>query len=177
MDNLHVLALADEQEELLRGVDEHLLDQDLPIRFDRVKGVHRALEELQTRSFDAIVCVVERPDELALVVRLRKRASDVPILVLSDALDSQVARWGKALGATEVLERRSSLESFATMLRQVLETRRLTREQRTQLDRTIHLSHDIAALARETNRLFGERQTEVGQRVEVREFPPSPGGG
>jgi CheY-like chemotaxis protein len=172
MQNLHVLTLAAEKEALLRGVDEFLHERDIPIRFDRVKGVHQALEKLSERSFDAIVCVVERADELAVVVRLRKGSSDTPILLLTDALDSEIARWGKALGANEVLKRSSSREAFAETLRRVLETRRLIRQNRAQMDRTLHLSKDIAGLAREANRLAEGASKKLGAGSRFASFAP-----
>ncbi len=172
MHTLHVLALADEQEELLRGAADLFHEQDIPIRFDRVEGVHRALEELQTRSFDVIVCAVERPDELAVIVRLRRNASDIPILLLTSALDSEMARWGKALGATKVLERKAPREIFEKALQEVLETRRLTRDQKIQVDRTLHLSKDIAALAREASRLAESAKQTVEAKSRFANFVP-----
>lgn len=164
MNNLHVLTVGAEKEEVLQDVGRFLKERDIPIRFDGGKHLHQVLERLSEKSFDAIVCVVERPDELAIVVRLRKAApADTPILLLTDSLESDIARWGRALGATEILERRTSQERFVETLRQTLETRRLTREQRLQVGRTLHHAKDIAALAREAHRQAQRARTLLGK--------------
>jgi CheY-like chemotaxis protein len=171
--NLHILAVAPEKEDFLRGVDEVLHEREIPLTFDREQSLHAALDHLSRKSFDAIVCVIERADELGLVVRLRKASPDTPLLLLADSLNSEIARWAKALGATEVLERRMPPEGFLETLRQTLDTTRgRIRQHKGHVDKTLHLAKDIAALAQETSRQIERARTTLGGASRFANFLP-----
>src|SRR5262245_51223514 len=72
----------------------------------------RALERLETESVDAILSDVVMPemDGLALLQRLRERAPDVPVVLMSGQATIDTAIQATRLGALDFVEKPVGLE-------------------------------------------------------------------
>jgi len=65
-------------------------------------AVQEALTRLSERGYDAAVCWVEREDELAGVVRIRKTNPQLPILVFTTQESPEFHQLARQMGATKV---------------------------------------------------------------------------
>lgn len=169
MDDLAVLLVAKEAE---RPSIDRLAKASPRVRWTTTDSVLRALNHLAEEKFDAIVCVVERPDELAVIVRVRKLDQKTPLLMLTDSLDSDISRWGRALGATDIATRSSAPEDFAETLQKVVELRRLTKDNRVQSRRALDLSKDVATLAKHAKELTDRARQSVSAGSGLSDFCP-----
>lgn len=171
MDALNVLLVARDTGGAPSGLDR-TGDASTRFRWTRTSAVHSALSQLEEGKFDAIVCVVDRADELAVVVRVRKIDSRTPLLLITESEDSDVARWGRALGATDVATRSSAPDVIAARLQQIVELRRLAKDIRVHSGRALDLSKDVATLARHAKELAEQARRTAAAGSVLAEFHP-----
>ncbi len=96
---------------LLVSSDRQILDQlpgilgkrsELPVL--PVTRVIDALQEVAKADYRAAVCVVESPDELACVIRLKKAKPELPVLMLTRSADPALKVLGEQMGADAVIQ-------------------------------------------------------------------------
>jgi DNA-binding NtrC family response regulator len=92
----------------------------------------RALERLAEEPVDAILSDVVMPemDGLALLAKLRERAPEVPVILMSGQATLDTAVRATRLGALDFVEKPVGLERLLLTLRNALQLTRLTRENR-----------------------------------------------
>jgi CheY-like chemotaxis protein len=172
MATLRVLTLDDEKVEFPDDLSELPLGDSSRIRLDHVQGHAAALRKLSETAFDAVLCVADRREQLAALPRLRKQSPATPIVLVTDSTESDLARWGRAFGATEVLPRGSSHAVVARTLQLVVEQSGLTRQGRAESNKARQLAQDITALAREANRLARDASRSPAARSALVDFNP-----
>jgi DNA-binding NtrC family response regulator len=92
----------------------------------------RALERLDEEPVDAILSDVVMPemDGLALLEKLRERAPDVPVILMSGQATIDTAVRATRLGALDFVEKPVGLDRLLLTLRNALRLERLARENR-----------------------------------------------
>lgn len=75
-----------------------------------------------SRGCDALVCTIEREDEVEILVRLRKTGRRLPIVVLVPGANAVLASRAREAGADSVLRKREDPDAMAGLLRTALET-------------------------------------------------------
>jgi DNA-binding NtrC family response regulator len=92
----------------------------------------RALERLAEEPVDAVLSDVVMPemDGLALLAKLRERAPDVPVILMSGQATLQTAVRATQLGALDFVEKPVGLERLLLTLRNTLRIARLAGENR-----------------------------------------------
>lgn len=108
-----------------------------------------ALRRLEGGGYDAAVACVESSDELALVVRLKRCAPDLPVVVLSRAADPAFRALARSLGAESVVPRARRVRATAGALAEAVETARLARVRRGLSVRSKELADELRRLASE----------------------------
>lgn len=120
-------------------------------------------------GYDAVLCPGDRPEELSLVVRLRKQDPDTPIILVSGRADHPEFRaMVRRLGATTVLSSASPPEAAGRVLLRAAEARAMARSLRSNAERSSRLAREVRALV--------DRQwllSETSRRL----LRPSPEGG
>jgi DNA-binding response OmpR family regulator len=76
-------------------------------RVETAENVDRALEALQARHFDLVVCDYRMPGKtgLDLLIELRRQEFIVPVLMISAYADTSVESAVRRLGALDVLRK------------------------------------------------------------------------
>jgi CheY-like chemotaxis protein len=118
-----------------------------PIRAYATRRVGEAMDLLARDSFDAGVCPVERPDDVASMIRLRKASPQTPVLGLLPAAMPELAALSLRMGAAAVLERGRGAESTSAILRQALDTGDLVRRTRHEAEMVVRVTREIEALS------------------------------
>jgi CheY-like chemotaxis protein len=122
---------------------------------DIASGAFQALKHAKERAHGAAVVLIDEPDEIALVIRLRKAHHDLPIIMITLDGNPEVLTLGGQMGADRVLRKRSDLRRNAEGLLRVLgETRQMIRTRRSAILRTRELVRDIRALTRAQRELI-----------------------
>src|SRR3954469_2837391 len=113
------------QKVLLGGADEYAprelsaaleRDSDHGLVTEVVGLIGEALERVSAKGYDAVVCWAEREDELAGIIRIRKAALDLPIVVLSSLNDPGFEALACRMGATGVIGKGAGLSSISQSL-------------------------------------------------------------
>ena len=130
--------------------------------------VSDALLRLDTQAFDAAVCCVDSADELAVVIRLKKKKPDLPVIMLSRVAEAGFEALAESMGATVVVRKTAGLQATSKALSIAIEMRGLLKEQRAHYLRTAELTRDVRKLAR-MNRHLVEMALGVGS-LDQREF-------
>src|SRR6185503_5030221 len=138
------LTMADHQV-LLVGTRDHL-PAELPSLIGResknrigtevTTAVQEAVTRLSEKGYDAVVCWVEREDELAGVIRIRKTHPQLPILVLTTQESPEFQQLARQMGATRVSRCRSEPAAQAELIRLSIQSGELLDELRSQTKRT-----------------------------------------
>lgn len=113
--------------------------------------ISEALTRLAGPEFDAAVCCIDTPEELAYLIRLRKRKPELPIILLTRVTEPGFDALAESMGASVVVRKTAGLAATSKSIALALETRALVRESRVFLHRSKELSQDLKRLAR-TNR-------------------------
>lgn len=113
-----------------------------------------AVERL-AEGFDAAVCCVDSVDELTLVIRLRKRAPDLPIVALSSVARDGFETLARAQGADAVLRAGADVSGSAKAVVLAMSTARLARQNRARVSRSKELVEDIRRLVSYNRDLVG----------------------
>lgn len=113
-----------------------------------------ALSRLDTETFDAVVCCVDSADELAVVIRLKKKKPDLPLVMLSRVQEKGFEALAESMGASVVVRKTAGLEATSKSVALALEMRGLLQQQRAHYLRTAELTRDVRRLARENRKLI-----------------------
>jgi DNA-binding NtrC family response regulator len=124
----------------------------------------RALERLAEEPVDAILSDVVMPemDGLALLAKLRERAPEVPVILMSGHATLQTAVRATQLGALDFVEKPVSLERLLLTLRNTLRTARLAGENR-----------ELQRYWRDELALVGESKPMLALRALIERAAPS----
>jgi len=134
-----------------------------------VTRVIDALQEVGLRSYEAAICVVDGPDELACVIRLKKAKPDLPVLMLTKSADPIFRNLGEQMGADAVVRRASAVEKTADLVATAMESRRLAGATRKAIAVTAELVRDIQRLS-EKNRKLVESAMGLAASVQDGDF-------
>lgn len=127
------------------------------------------LDRLGESGYDAVVCWAERPDELDLVVRLRKSSPQIPIVLVSSSNEPGFRDRAFEKGASALLPDARNLATLVGLIEQAVELRAAARETRSMAAQGRVLSRELRDLSRATNALSHETR----RRLE-RGFRPAP---
>jgi two-component system response regulator len=125
-------------------------------KFDSASGAFEALKRLAECAYGAAVCVVESPDEIALVVRIKKARHDLPVVMMTSIKDPAISALGQQMGADRVLRMRENPRRNAEGLLRVLEIREAFRHTRHHFIRTKESVRDIVRLNAANRHLIAE---------------------
>lgn len=126
---------------------------DGPATVDVCEQIQQAVEWAASacgalEGYDAILCQAERADELSMVVRLRKRDPDTPIVIVSGRADHPDFReLACRMGASAVLSSASDPHSVGQAVLRAAEAGRAARLMRTTVERTSRTAAEIRVLA------------------------------
>jgi len=110
------------------------------------RAIQEATDAVTRDAYDAAICWAERSDELEVVVRLRRSAPQLPILLLSPVNDSSFRRLALEKGVSTFLP---ATKEWTVVLETILHALRLeqaTRQLRDRTCRAAELSQDVATL-------------------------------
>jgi DNA-binding NtrC family response regulator len=124
----------------------------------------RALERLAEEPVDAILSDVVMPemDGLALLARLRERAPEVPVILMSGQATLETAVRATRLGALDFVEKPVGLERLLLTLRNALQLTRLRGENR-----------ELQSYWRDELALVGETKPMLALRALVERAAPT----
>ncbi|HYE99351.1 MAG TPA: response regulator [Planctomycetota bacterium] len=114
-----------------------------------------ALERLSGAAYDAVVCCADTPDELALVIRLKKHAPDTRVVVLSRVPDAGFEPLARSMGAQTVVRKKEGLRETSQALLRAIEAARSAKTVRREAARSKELAQDVRRLARDNRALVG----------------------
>ncbi|WP_122105244.1 HAMP domain-containing sensor histidine kinase [Halobellus captivus] len=126
--------------------------EDDRLRVDPIADVDGTIERVANGSDDAVVAVLDRPEEggLRLVERLRARDPELPVVLYADGGTEDAAAEALAAGATDYVRTSPSIEGYVLLARRVtsaVESARAIREaerRRDRLERFVEVvSHDL----------------------------------
>lgn len=112
-----------------------------------------ALSRLDTETFDAAVCCVDSADELAVVIRLKKKKPDMPVVMLSRVQVDGFEALAESMGASVVVRKTAGLQATSKSVALALEMRGLLQQQKAHYLRTSELTRDVRELARANRKL------------------------
>lgn len=112
-------------------------------RVETAPHAGEALKRLETSTADAVVCVVDSPEQVSCVVRMGKHRPEIPVLMLTSLEGEDVRELGLRMGAASVVTRSREPRQTAAVLREALRSRELSREPRQEVGRTRTLPLDV----------------------------------
>ncbi len=141
-----LLILARDREDL------HLLPTTLgsclpPVRAHATRRIGEALALLGRESFDAAVCPVDQPLDVASLVRLRKASPRTPVLGLLSKRLPELEALSLQMGAVAVVERAEGAAATSAILHRALESRDLARQTRDERRTARRLAGEIRLLS------------------------------
>jgi DNA-binding NtrC family response regulator len=124
----------------------------------------KALERLDEERVDAILSDVVMPemDGLAFLAKLRERAHDVPVILMSGQANVETAVKATRLGALDFVEKPVGLDRLLLTLRNALRLDQLQRENR-----------ELTRYWRDELRLIGEAPAVVALRTLIEKAAPA----
>ncbi len=143
---------------LLEHLPAALSRDSAPVTVKAFPRVVEALDQIVSRSFDALVCTVDGPDELATVIRLKKAKPELPIIMLTDSPDPLLRKLGEQMGASLVVKRGSDVAETGALLSAALQSKELTKQLR-------HRVAETGALVRDVRRLTTSHLELVGRAL------------
>jgi len=154
---------------LLQDLPTALVDQPGSLQVDAVSRVDDALKQLKERPYEGAICVVDSPDELACIIRLKKRQPDLQVVMLTQSDEPTLHRVGQQMGADEVVNRGSSIGKTAELLVTALESRTVAAGVHRTAAETAELVRDIRLL-NERNRELLQKAMGLAASVQTGEF-------
>lgn len=100
-------------------------DLSLSLAVDAATGMIPALPRVAAGEYDGAVCVVETPEDLAAVVRIRKASPALAVVALLKDASAALVQLARQMGAVPVVDRKDERELTVTLIRTALETRGL----------------------------------------------------
>jgi CheY-like chemotaxis protein len=127
-----------------------------PLDTHATRRMGEALVALSRDRFDAAVCSVDAPGDVATVIRFKKAAPSTPVFALSTQENSDMASLSLRMGAAAVLRRDPDPAVVAGILRRALEMRHLAREIRARVGSSWDLAREIRQVSARTRLLATE---------------------
>lgn len=115
--------------------------------------VQEALSSLSQKGLSAVICWAEEESQLAGVIRIRKAAPELPILLLSPDRSPGFQSLARQLGATRVLRPDSDPAKTADQIRDAVLSGDLLGELRARLSETARHARDLRDLLEENRNL------------------------
>ena len=109
----------------LDDLPARLADSPRPIVARATRRMGEALFALAHERFDAAVCWIQLPSDVAKVVRLKKAAPGIPVVALTPNRNAELAELSLRMGAAAVLEGDSDPVRTAATLERAIELREL----------------------------------------------------
>ena len=162
-----LLVLGSPGQALSVPLPEAFLQHAPSVSADHADPVAETLEGLAARGYDAVVCWAERPEELELVVRIRRSSPQTPIVLLTSENTPEFRALALERGATSVLPAVRNIPALVGLIEQAVELRAAARENRQRAAEGTALSRDVRELARKTNELSQDtfrRMASAGRR-------------
>src|SRR5262245_54319656 len=116
--------IVDDESSLLASHAHSLTDAGFEV--DQALSGAEALRCLETRHFDAVLSDMSMPrmNGLALLRRLRKRAPDLPVILMQDTPDNHITMEATELGAIQSLVKPVAAELLAEAAAYAVRVRR-----------------------------------------------------
>lgn len=129
-----------------------------------VSRANEALERLSGGAYDAVVCCADAAVDLALVIRIKKRAPEVPVVVLSRVPEPGFDTLAKSMGAEALVRKSNGLEETAASLAVTVELVGNARVSQREAARSKELAREVRKLAHEARKLvaLGLKAAEEG---------------
>jgi CheY-like chemotaxis protein len=161
--NRHVLVLGSSGPTLSVPLPDAFRQYAPSLTATQADGGPETVESLAKQGYDAVICWAERPEELELVVRIRKRSPQTPIVLLSSVNTPEFRALALERGATSVLPAVKSIPTLVDLIEQAVELWSAARETRQMAIQGNVLSNEIRDLARKTRILSQEASHRLGQ--------------
>lgn len=145
-----LLAADSKSRELL---SRSLTEQSTDLAVEVSGRIHEVLTRLSAEHFDAAICCADTPDELAYVIRIKKKNPNTPVVVLSRVTEQGFSTLAESMGASAVVRKTAGLEATSKALALAIQTRALIKHQHEHYLRTKDLTRDVRMLARANRRL------------------------
>lgn len=113
------------------GLIEAVREIDPVKNLDIAMGAFEAVRRLAEGHHGAAVCVVDDPDDLGLVIRLKKARRDLPVVMMTSIQDPTLSAFAEQMGADLVLRVRGNGRRNAEGLLRILKTSDAIRRPRT----------------------------------------------
>jgi len=133
------------------------------LTLDVAEAVEELTDALARTGYDAAVCWADHPEDLEILVRIRKTAPRLPILLLSFTKDPSFKRLAIEKGASNLLPANRDAELLLDTVEQALILVRATKGLQLQVARAQGLTRDIVRLTSQTTRLLRESRDLVRQ--------------
>jgi CheY-like chemotaxis protein len=131
-------------------------------------AIHDALERIAQKGYDAVVCWAEREDELAGVIRIRKKRPELPILILTSRVDPAFSRVARHAGATRTERALQDVGKLSEFIRLLVRSGELRKELLEGLKRVQSQALELQQLAEQTGLLTRDLRSRLR--------PPTPKG-
>lgn len=130
------------------------LRRELPeAAVDVASRAAEAVERVAGEAYDVVVCCADSADELGLLIRLKKRAPDLPVIVLSRVPDAGFETLARSKGAERVVRKVRGLEDTSRALAQAIRTGLLAGRMNREAARSKDLAREVRRLAVENRGL------------------------
>jgi CheY-like chemotaxis protein len=169
--NRPLFVLADASDPLGLGLPQAARKHSATLRIEQAKINQPLLRALPDLGYDAVLCWAERPEELEIVVRVRKATSETPIVLVSDRQDPEFRALAFAKGATSVLAATRDPSTLMGLLEQALAIRRAARETRQQANQTWKLARELRELVGQADRLVEESRRRLQRAPSASPIP------
>jgi DNA-binding NarL/FixJ family response regulator len=131
------------------SLPETLQERPAGLRLEICPLVSQALAWISQTSYDAVITAAETADELAIVVRIRKLRSDVPILLVTSEVAGPMADTAAQVGVDLVLPRKAIYEEMVESIELAVELAARARQNHRGVLRAKALAGELARLAEE----------------------------
>ena len=132
-----------------------LLKQLPDAAVDVASRATEAIERIAGEAYDVVVCCADAADELALLIRLKKRTPEVPIVVLSRVAEAGFETLAKSMGAEAVVRKSSGIEDTTATLARAIRAAEMARNVRREAVRSKDLAREVRQLALRNRDLVG----------------------
>jgi len=150
-----ILLLARDRQELVE-LPERMAHLNPRVHVHATRRMGEAVALLTRQPFDAAVCTVEIPRDVATVIRFKKTAPRTPVIALAEQEDPDTLALSLQMGAAAVIRRAADFASVARSLQAAIETRDLARHVRGSIASSWMVSKQIARLSARAKTLTAE---------------------
>jgi CheY-like chemotaxis protein len=143
--------------------------QDLPFDVSVAAKSSDGISE-PVGTYDALVCSVDRSDELQTLKRLKAEHSDIPVVALVPTAEKSLADEARRAGADSVLLKGSTPEATAGLLRMALILVLNSKKSQMLVRETRQKSNELKGAIGEQRRIL-ELSRSIAERPPVQQYP------